>query len=101
MEYKIEDLGAGNFEVRIDGRFTFADNPEFKRILGIISDNSTNKLTLNLNGLTFIDSAALGMFLIARESAEENNTEIVIKDINNEVEKMFSISKFYDLFTII
>jgi len=101
MEYRVEDLGAGNYEVKIDGRFTFTDNPEFKNILNLISDASSKKVTLNLGGLSFVDSAALGMFLIARESGEENNTDIIIKDINNEVEKMFTISKFHDLFTIV
>lgn len=100
MKHKIENLGSGNCNIKLDGRFTFSDHENFKDILSLIKDVSSKKVVFDLNALNFVDSAALGMFLIAREEAGKNDTEIAIKNINNDVEKMFRISKFNELFNI-
>ena len=66
----------------------------------VIKNDAIKTLTLDVNGIEFIDSAALGMFLIAREEAEKRQIKIILKNPQGQLAQMFKVSKFDTLFTI-
>lgn len=87
-------------EFNISGRFTFNENKDFKKILDSIASNSSSIAVINLMDLEFIDSAGLGMLLLARDECEKRNVKLILRNPKGQVEKIFRISKFYDLFEV-
>ncbi len=99
MEY-VKHQEQGNYEVAIKGKITFSDHMDFKNIIHAVNDNSCQKVTLNLENVEFIDSAALGMMLLLRDETEKNGKGLLLKTPKGQVKKMFQVSRFYDLFDI-
>ena len=86
----------------ISGKFTFSDHVEFKSLLKVFDDSSVNQVDLDLKGLEFVDSAALGLLLLAKDKADTSSKKIrLLSPGDNQVKKMFEISRFYDLFEIV
>ncbi len=82
------------------GKFTFADHDIFREIIGLIEDKEVTSVNMDLAAIEFVDSAALGMLLIARDKSEKNNVELVLSNPSGQIDKMFKVSKFDTLFTI-
>jgi HptB-dependent secretion and biofilm anti anti-sigma factor len=47
-----------------------------------------------------VDSAGLGMLLLARDEAKKNNRELILKGPCGQVKRMFGVTKFDTLFSI-
>jgi anti-anti-sigma factor len=99
MEYKEQVDGSKNTLV-MSGKFTFADHEAFRAIIALIKSKQHQMIAFDVEGIEFVDSAALGMLLIAREEAETANVDIIIKNPTGQIEKMFRVSKFDSLFKI-
>lgn len=99
MEYKVSQK-SGTMEVVLSGQFTFADNQQFREIIAEFRNPDITAIAFDLSGIEFIDSAALGMFLLARDEAEENSKQLILRKPSGQVKKMLEISKFHSLFSI-
>lgn len=99
MEYT-KVIKGDHCEVSMKGKFTFSDHKDFKSVLSIFSDSSIKSLVLHFSAVEFVDSAALGILLLARDEAQKCAKELIITNPVGQVKKMFEISRFYDLFTI-
>lgn len=88
-------------EASFQGKFTFSDNGAFKDILEAIRRNKLNSVTFDFSGTEFIDSAALGMLLLARDEAEKKQIGIILRGAGGQPEKMFTVSNFHKLFKVI
>ena len=99
MNYTKNQTGT-SCEVLIDGKFTFSDHSTFREIISLMK-TGISSISLDLSKLEFVDSAALGMFLLAREEAGKNGVTVTLKNPQGQVKKMFSVSKFESLFNII
>ena len=88
--------------VGLSGRFTFGDHTAFRDVLTNQVETITNgeQLTFDLSGVEFVDSAALGMLLLARETANRNAGGIVLRGATGQVQRMLDVSRFNLLFTI-
>lgn len=86
--------------VSLKGRFTFADNQLFKGLLENLND-SVSTLDLNLSQVEFIDSAGLGMLLLALEKLEQHHGRITLRGAQGQVQQMIDISRFEDLFDVV
>ena len=53
-----------------------------------------------MKDVSFIDSAALGMLLLAHDEAKNNNKSISISGVQGQVKKMFDITRMNTMFTI-
>lgn len=87
-------------EVALRGQFTFFDTTLFAKIRDMFTVAGTAHVVLNFRDVDFIDSAALGMLLLAREEAEQKNVRLVLAQPSRAVEKAFRISAFDTLFEI-
>ena len=85
-------------EVLLRGQFTFFDTTIFTKIREMLGAVGTKLLVLNFRDVDFIDSAALGMLLLAREEAEDKKIRLVLANPSRAVEKAFKISAFDTLF---
>ncbi len=99
MEHKLVNKGDA-LELNIKGKFTFADNKTFSEILDDIANNNYKHFTINLDGVEFIDSAALGILLLARDKCVKSATNLLLRNPKGQVKQMFDISRFSDLFQI-
>lgn len=84
----------------LSGQFTFTDNQKFKQIVGLVDGNGLRSVEIDFAGIDFIDSAGLGMLLLLRDSCQNRNIPISIHSAHGQVEKIFMISKFDQLFSI-
>ena len=87
-------------EIHLNGRLTFADYNMFKEITDSIQNSEGKNFIINLKKLDFIDSAGLGMLLIARDRAKEKSGYIILKSAQGQVKKMLDLGKFEKLFSI-
>lgn len=90
-----------NCRIQMRGRFTFSDNPEFREVIQMISNGKMSRMVLDIGRLDFVDSAALGMLLLARDEAEKHQVSLVISRPEGQVKKIFNVVRFDELFTIV
>ncbi len=55
---------------------------------------------MDFTNIEFIDSAGLGMLLLAKDAVEQRQVRLVLRGANGQVAKMFSISEFDKIFSL-
>ncbi len=88
------------FEVKMPKRFTFDDNHRFHAIMQSMSTSRSSAVVLDMRQTEFIDSAGLGLLLLAREEAGKVGKIITIKSPQNYISKLFSTTRFDELFRV-
>ena len=68
MNYKTINLKNG-VEVQLNGSFTFRDHDTFFEVVSMIKTGYNKKMVFNFADCDFLDSAALGMLVIAHDEA--------------------------------
>lgn len=96
MEYRINNDG-GNAKVTFTGDITFSENVSFRQLLKDISDQNVSSCEFDLSGVDMVDSAGLGMFLIAREQAENAGWKLSVSGAQGHVASMLKLTKLSDL----
>ncbi len=95
-----EARGEGEYIIHLSGKMTFTDTSVFSHVLDVINQDGVRSVIIDLAGLEFIDSAGLGMFFIAKEDAETKQVALVLQGATGQIQKMFTISCFYEVFQI-
>lgn len=98
MIYKIQNSGS-QASIELKGRLTFADYSNFREMLQLLSELTIKKCTLDLSELEFIDSAGLGMLLIARDKVQSQSGLLNLRCAEGQVKKMLELGRFDNLFT--
>jgi len=86
--------------ISMSGEFTFTDHVPFKQMMDEMFAIKGNAVVLDLSKLDFIDSAGLGMLLLARDEAKKNHRELILRQPSGQVKRMFGVTKFHTLFTV-
>lgn len=84
----------------LNGKFTFADNQAFRGVIECLKNKDANTVIIDLTDVDFLDSAALGMLLVAREEASKSGAELILENAVGHVKKMFELSDFNSMFNI-
>lgn len=100
MNYKTINLKDGK-EIVISGAFTFRDHDTFFEIISLIKTAQDKKIIFNLTDCDFIDSAALGMFVIAHDEASSKAVDLEIKGVQGKVKDVMYAARFDSLYTFI
>jgi HptB-dependent secretion and biofilm anti anti-sigma factor len=88
--------------LRLEGRFTFDSNQDFKsQTRRLLDAPGTKKIHLDLAGVSYLDSNALGMLLLLRESAQIRNVEVKLLSPSPSVMTILEMVQFGKLFTIV
>ncbi|KAF0202691.1 MAG: anti-anti-sigma [Gallionellaceae bacterium] len=83
------------------GRFDFNVHRDFKEAyMSLLNEAEVQTLSINLSGVEYLDSSALGMLLMLRERVQATNKQIVLTNPNETVMKILDIANFKKLFTI-
>lgn len=91
----------GTYNVVMRGQFTFSDNPAFRHVLEQIGKPEVQRIVMHLEQVDFVDSAALGMLLLARDEAEKHQKSILLSGATGQVKKTFEMARFNMLFSMI
>jgi HptB-dependent secretion and biofilm anti anti-sigma factor len=92
------DREAGH--ISMSGEFTFSDHGPFKEIVNEIAATKGRPIVIDLSKLDFIDSAGLGMLLLARDEAKKIERKLILRHPVGQVKRMFGVTKFDTLFTV-
>jgi anti-anti-sigma factor len=99
LNYKTE-FSDGKTTVEMTGRFTFGDHSSFRKLIEEVRGHEAATHVLDVAGVDFIDSAGLGMLLLARDEGEKTNTAVVIRGAQGQVKRMLEVARFDTLFTL-
>lgn len=83
------------------GRFDFNVQREFKEAYdSLISNSAVGVIDVNLSGVDYLDSSALGMLLMLRERSTAAGKSLKLSKPTPGVEQILEIANFAKLFTI-
>ena len=96
MDYKINNNG-GQATVVFSGDITFSENVSFRQLLKDVAEQTVTSCEFDLSGVDMVDSAGLGMFLIAREQADTAGWKLSVTGAQGHVASMLKLTKLSDL----
>ncbi|MDD3030112.1 MAG: STAS domain-containing protein [Alphaproteobacteria bacterium] len=97
----IQNVQKKTFDITLSGAFTFNDNKAFRDIINQIETlDDLQKIIFRIDKLTFVDSAALGMLLLAYDAGDKTHKRIILKGPTGQVKKMLELTHFQRLFII-
>lgn len=85
--------------ITIDGRFDFSAHQGFRDAYEKISP-VPEEILVNMAATNYLDSSALGMLLLLRDYAGGDSSNITLKNCNDDIRKILTISNFEQLFKI-
>lgn len=99
MDFTVRDA-QDSTEIRLQGRMTFSDHDTFRSVIAAFDRPAGHRIVFDLSGLDFVDSSGLGMFIIARDTAQKRSLEFSIRAARDEVKRLITVAKFHRMFTI-
>ncbi|AWK86438.1 anti-sigma factor antagonist [Azospirillum thermophilum] len=99
MDYSVHDA-QDSTEIRLKGRMTYSDHDTFRSVIAAFERPPGHRIVFDLSGLDFVDSSGLGMFIIAKDTAEKRNLQFTLRGARDEVQRLITIAKFHKVFSI-
>lgn len=90
----------GIMNVRLSDRMTFLDHGTFRALLSDIEKSGARTCVIDLSDLISVDSAGLGMFIIARDAAQKQGWSLLIRKPQGHVKALLELGRFDKLLTI-
>ena len=63
-------------------------------------ENADKEIILDCSNLEYISSSGLRLLLTIRKEAAAKGGNVIVKDINDDIKKVFMMTGFYNLFEI-
>jgi anti-anti-sigma factor len=99
MEFTQETASDG-LVMALRGAFTFKDHHSFRALLDALKSGAGRRHVLDLSGLDFVDSAALGMLLIADDEARGAGWTLTLRRPASRVARLIELAAMESIFTI-
>lgn len=84
----------------LDGRLSFREVDQFEQMAESLFLESSPRYVVDLAGVDHIDSAGLGMLLVARQRAREFDSDLVLARPRAAIRAILELAKFTDLFAM-
>ena len=88
MRYQI-DTREGAIRIRVDGRWTFQDHQTARQLMADTAALNGRGVVMDVTELAFVDSAAVGMLLIANEEMAKAGKRLDVVGARGPVERVF------------
>lgn len=98
MKLNIKDQGE-QLLAKLEGRLDTAASTQFAADMMPLLDNAHKTIILDCTGLEFISSSGLRHLLALRKATIASGGNVVIRNVNENVKQVFSITGFYSLFS--
>ena len=93
---------AGTAEVRLSGRFDFNAHRDFRNAYEpLMADSDVRSVNIDMGGVEYLDSSALGMLLMLRDKASAANKALALTNVRGPVRQVLEIANFGKLFRIV
>lgn len=90
---------AGIAKIVLNGRFDFGSHRDFKTSYEApLGAADVRELEIDMAGVEYLDSSALGMLLILKERAGATNKRVAITNCRGAVKQVLDIANFGKLF---
>jgi len=90
---------AGIAKIMLQGRFDFGSHRDFKTSYeSPLGAADVRELEIDMGGVEYLDSSALGMLLILKERAGATNKRVAITNCKGAVKQVLDIANFGKLF---
>jgi len=99
MDYGI-DVKEQEAVVRLHGRLTFNDHAKLRALIREMLQNKAKRQVLDLSALEFVDSAGIGMLLIAREEMANVDKQLVLRAATGQVKRVLTVAQLNKIVTI-
>lgn len=100
MKYRIVD-GEDGPTLVLSEQLLFDHRGVFDTAIDKLMARRANRLTVDLAGLTYMDSAGLGMLLTLRDRADQAGANVTLRHPVKEVAELMDLACFDSLFTIV
>ncbi|WP_448204446.1 STAS domain-containing protein [Azospirillum sp. sgz302134] len=99
MDYGIESKDQ-EAVVRLRGRLTFNDHAKLRALIREMLQSGSKRQVLDLSALEFVDSAGIGMLLIAREEMDNAGKQLVLRAAAGQVKRVLTVAQLNKIVTI-
>lgn len=97
MELQITQ-NSDSVQGKLIGRLDTAASAQFARDMQPLMDNADKHVILDCEGLEFISSSGLRLFLSLRKESIAKGGDVTIRNVSPEVKQVFTITGFFSLF---
>lgn len=91
---------SGGLVVALSGSFTFKDHHSFRAVMDALAASGSSTRVLDLSQVEFLNSAALGMLLIAEDEATHANCKLKLRNPSRQITRLFELSAMDTVFQI-
>ncbi len=98
MDFQFDQTATGA-AVTLCGRLTFAENSAFRRVVDSLRGAGGGAVVFDLGRLEYIDSAGLGMLLIARDTVAGRGGRAELVNATGQVGRIIDLARFHDIFS--
>jgi anti-sigma B factor antagonist len=100
MEIKIKEEN-GSYVAEFNGRLDTPAAISAQQNMAPLMENAEKEITLDCSNLEYISSSGLRLFLALRKETSLKGGKVIIKNINDEIKKVFMMTGFFNLFEIV
>lgn len=100
MKYRIVD-GEDGPTLMVSDQLLFEHRDVFEAAIDKLMARRAKRLTVDLAGLTYMDSAGLGMLLTLRDRADQAGATVTLCHPVKEVAELMDLACFDTLFSIV
>lgn len=95
-------ISNGEARLKLVGRFDFNSHREFRAAYETVLENAeVRTLVIDLGGVDYLDSSALGMLLMVRDKVGSANKAILLANAQSGVKQVLDIANFSKLFKMV
>lgn len=88
--------------IKLAGRFDFNEHRVVKAAYEpLLQQDGLKTLEIDLKGIEYLDSSALGMLMLMRERAQSAGKTVLLSNPSETVAQILDIANFSKLFTVL
>ncbi|WP_291843531.1 STAS domain-containing protein [Maricaulis sp.] len=99
MDFK-SDARGDRLVIAISGVITFDDHNKFRGILNAIADSAATTIEISLADTKMLDSAGVGMILLANDRAKKADKTLRLSGVTGHVAKVLELSRIAQILPV-
>lgn len=96
MNYTVKDE-AGVRVLQLSGPLTYEATDAFREMIGELDRNVMSGCVLDLSDVDFIDSAGLGLLVLANATAKRAGVPLSMRSPQGQVREMIEVAEFHTI----
>ena len=99
MIFNIQENNGG-YLVQVTGRLDTPAAVKAQQEIAPLLENADKEIVLDCTALEYISSSGLRLFLSLRKEVSVKGGKVIIRNISDDIKKVFMMTGFYNLFEI-